>query len=225
MAGTDSGGASAYWGIMAGESRPGEAHFSPSAARNTEPILAALAGLGPAHGHGLEVASGTGQHAVALAGRFPDIDWTPSDPEAAARASIAARRAEAGLANLAAPLDIDLTGPRWHEAAPAPLSVLVAINVIHISPWAAATGLLDGAAAALAPRGILFIYGCFARDGDPVSASNVAFDGSLRARNAEWGVRDTADLVAAAEARGLEILSIMEMPANNTALAFRPAAG
>lgn len=212
---------SPYWPTVAPEAQSGDRHFSPSAARNTEPIVDVLSGILSGSGNGLEVASGTGQHAVSLARAFPALHWTPSDPDPAARASIEAHRLQAGLENLQPPRDVDLTQPDWAAMAPSPLAVLVAINVIHISPWAATLGLLDGAVAALRPGGLLFAYGCFSRNGDIVSDSNAAFDASLRARNPLWGVRDTADVTAAATAAGLSAAGLFEMPANNTALAFR----
>lgn len=223
---------SAYRGIVSEESASVGAHYSASANRNTGPILEVLAGLLPNSGFAVEIASGTGQHAIAMATRFPAIHWTPSDREPEARDSIAAWAADAGLANLAPPLDIDLNRPDWHLSLPAPpgaapIDAIVAFNVIHITPWATTEALLDGAAAALGPGGaggpggLLYVYSCFSRDGVQLSPSNIAFDARLRGRNPDWGVRDTADLTAAAQARGLALENIFEMPANNLSLAFR----
>ena len=116
--------------------------FSPSAARNTEPILAALRSRLPETGRALELASGTGQHIVALVEAFPAVEWTPSDPDAAARASIAAHIREAGLANLSPPLALDVIDQAWIETVEAPLDVMVAINLLHISPWGRDAGLV-----------------------------------------------------------------------------------
>jgi len=192
--------------------------FSPSAARNIEPILAALRSRLPGSGRALEVASGTGQHIAAFARAFPGLDWTPSDPDAMARASIAAHVAEAGLANLRAPLDLDVSDPAWAEAVDAPFDVMVAINLLHISPWQAALGLLSGAGRLLAPDGRLFIYGPFSRGGDYLAQSNVQFDSALRQRDPSWGLRDVDDLAAAARAEGLGLADVIAMPANNVML-------
>jgi SAM-dependent methyltransferase len=192
--------------------------FSPSAARNTEPILAALRPRLPASGRALELASGTGQHIAAFAAAFPRMDWTPSDPDPAARASIAAHVAEAGLANLHAPLDLDVIDPAWPEAVEAGLDVMVAINLLHISPWAATLGLLSGAGRLLAPEGRLVIYGPFSRGGDYLSQSNVQFDAALRHRDPSWGLRDVDDVATAARAEGLDLAEIIAMPANNLML-------
>ncbi|RIA56136.1 DUF938 domain-containing protein [Dichotomicrobium thermohalophilum] len=202
-----------------------EKQFSPSAARNTEPILAALRPRLPASGRALEAASGTGQHIAAFASAFPGIDWTPSDPDPTARASIAAHVAEAGLENLHAPLDLDVTDPAWPETVDAGLDVIVAINLLHISPWAAALGLLAGAERLLAPNGRLFIYGPFSRGGDYLSQSNVQFDASLRHRDPSWGLRDVDDVAAAARAEGLDLAEVIEMPANNLMLLFSKSPG
>jgi len=192
--------------------------FSPSAARNIEPILAALRSRLPGSGRALEVASGTGQHIAAFARAFPGLDWTPSDPDAMARASIAAHVAEAGLANLRVPLDLDVSDPAWAEAVDAPFDVMVAINLLHISPWQAALGLLSGAGRLLAPDGRLFIYGPFSRGGDYLAQSNVQFDSALRQRDPSWGLRDVDDLAAAARAEGLGLADVIAMPANNVML-------
>jgi len=192
--------------------------FSPSAARNTEPILAALRPRLPVSGHALEVASGTGQHIAAFARAFPKLDWTPSDPDPAARASIAAHVAEAGLANLQTPLDLDVSDSEWPEAVDARLDVMVAINLLHISPWAATLGLMAGAGRLLAPDGRLFIYGPFSRGGDYLAQSNVQFDAALRQRDPSWGLRDADDVAAAARAKGLALADVIAMPANNLML-------
>jgi len=199
--------------------------FSPSAARNIEPILAALRSRLPGSGRALEVASGTGQHIAAFADAFPGLDWTPSDPDPTARASIAAHVAEAGLANLHAPLDLEVTDPAWPEAVEPPCDVMVAVNLLHISPWQATLGLLAGAGRLLAPDGRLFIYGPFSRGGDYLSQSNVRFDASLRYRDPSWGVRDVDDVTAAARAEGLDLSEVIAMPANNLMLVLSKSPG
>jgi len=209
---------SPYLVTVEDESLGMDKQFSPSAARNTEPILKAMRPLLPASGRALELASGTGQHIVAFAEAFPGLDWTPSDPDTTARASIAAHVAEAGLANLHAPLDLDVTDPAWPEAVDAGLDVMVAVNLLHISPWTATLGLLSGAGRLLAPEGRLVVYGPFSRGGDYLSQSNVQFDASLRYRDPSWGLRDVDDVAAAARAEGLALSEVIAMPANNLML-------
>ncbi len=195
--------------------------FAPAAQRNTEPILGVLRDVLPAAGRALEVGSGSGQHAVAFAEAFPGLDWQPSDPEAQARASIAARVADAGLDNLADPLDLDVTAPDWPATLDGPLDAMVCINVLHITPWAVAEGLMRGAGRLLDPGGIVYLYGPYKRDGHHTAPSNAAFDASLRRRDPAWGVRDIADVTRCADDCGLALERVVDMPRDNFSLVFR----
>lgn len=197
---------------------PKEHAFAPAAERNAGPIVEVLRGVMPGRGRALEVASGTGQHVVAFAAAFPGIDWLPSDPDPAARASIAAWIAHAGVANVRPPLALDVTAPDWEAAAEGPFDALVAINMIHIAPWEAALGLFRAAAALLAPSGSLYLYGPYLSAGEPDAPSNLAFDRALRAQSPAWGVRQLPAVAAAAEAAGLALRRTVEMPANNLSL-------
>jgi len=192
--------------------------FAPATERNREPIRAVLARHLPAAGVVVEIAAGSGEHAVHLAAAFPGVTWQPTDADPDARASIAAWRDEAGLANLRPPLALDAAAPTWPiEAADA----IVCINMIHIAPWSAALGLFAGAARVLAAGGLLYLYGPFRFDGAFTAPSNDEFDRALRARDPAWGVRDTADVIPAAAAVGLALDEIVAMPANNHSLLFR----
>jgi SAM-dependent methyltransferase len=192
---------------------------APAAERNAEPIRAVLARVLPPHGLVLEVASGTGQHAVHMARAFPQLQWQPSDPDPLARESIAAWREEVGLANLLPPLALDAAGDPWPLAA---ADAVVCINMIHIAPWAAALGLLRGAARILPDGGLLYLYGPYRFGGRFTAPSNAAFDASLRARDPAWGVRDLEQEIApAAAAAGLDLVEVVAMPANNHSLVFR----
>jgi cyclopropane fatty-acyl-phospholipid synthase-like methyltransferase len=193
---------------------------SPSTARNREPILAELRRLLPSDAKVLELASGTGEHAVFFARALPGVRWMPSDPDAAARASIAAWIDAEGLANVAAPAEIDVAEQSWGVEAQGPFDALVAINMIHISPWEATLGLMAGAGRLLRTGGVLATYGAYKRDGRHTAPSNEAFEQWLKARDARFGVRDLADVEAAAHARGLSLREVVEMPANNFFLVF-----
>jgi len=191
---------------------------APATARNREPIREVLARELPAQGSVLEIASGSGEHAVAFAAAFPAITWQPSDPSDAALASIAAWRADAQLANLRAPILLDASAAAWPiEHADA----IVCINMVHISPWSATLGLFAGAVRVLPRGGLLYLYGPYRFAGAFTAASNAEFDRSLRARDPSWGVRDVDALVAAA--RGLTLQATIAMPANNHSLVFRVA--
>jgi SAM-dependent methyltransferase len=188
---------------------------SPAAERNREPIAAVLAEWLPRRGLVLEVASGSGEHAVHFARRFPRLEWQPSDPDPAALNSIEAWRADSGLANLREPVILDATAATWPvESADAVLN----INMVHISPWDAALGLLDGAARVLPAGGPLILYGPWIVDGIETTPSNLAFDADLKRRNPAWGLRKVEDFALEAEKRGLLLKGQREMPANNRML-------
>ncbi|ALL67126.1 SAM-dependent methyltransferase [Paraburkholderia caribensis MBA4] len=191
---------------------------APSAERNREPILAVLERVLPATGTVLEIASGTGQHAIHFAAALPDLVWQPSDLDDEARASIAAWTAHSGLANVRPPLALDVRDASWGiEVAAA----IVCINMIHISPWASAQGLIGGAGRLLGAGGVLFLYGPYRRGGAHTAPTNAAFDDQLQRRNPAWGVRNMEDVVALAEAAGFDADEPIAMPANNFSLVFR----
>jgi hypothetical protein len=190
---------------------------APAAARNREPIREVLARWLPASGTVLEIASGSGQHAVHMARAFPGLVWQPSDPAPAALASIAAWRDEVQLPNLRAPIELDVTaGTPWPAA-----DVIVCINMLHIAPWEAAIGLFEGAAKVLPSGGLLYTYGPYRFSGRLAPQSNIDFDRSLRTRDSRWGVRDVVDLRTLGEPLGLTLVDTVEMPANNHSLIFR----
>jgi len=191
---------------------------APHVARNAEPIAAVLRGALPARGLVLEIASGSGEHALHFAREFPGLLFQPSDPEPAALRSIEAWRAEAGLSNLLPPLALDARAAQWPIAA---ADAILCINMIHISPWAATAGLMRGAARLLTPGSPLCLYGPYRQAGVATAPSNEAFDESLRARDPEWGLRDLEDVVAEAEANGFVLDRIVPMPANNLSVVLR----
>ncbi len=189
---------------------------APAAARNVEPIGDVLADWLPAAGTILEVASGTGEHALAFARRFPGVEWQPSDPDLEALASIEAWRAD-GPANLRPPLQLDVRDTAWPINGAA---AIVSINMVHISPWNASLGVLDGAARLLQPGAPLILYGPWIEDGVETAPSNLAFDLSLKARDPRWGLRSVAKFAGEASARRLELVDRWSMPANNLMLRF-----
>jgi SAM-dependent methyltransferase len=191
--------------------------FSPSTARNRDPILAVLRGVLPREGEVLEIAAGTGEHAVHFAKHLPHLRWQPSDPDPDARASITAWRASAALANLLPAVALDVTAEPWPVAR---ADAIVCINMIHIAPWGATEALMAGAARTLPPAGVLFLYGPYRREGRHTAPSNEAFDADLRRRNPAWGVRDLGEVSAVAARNGLDFQQIVEMPANNLSVVF-----
>ena len=195
--------------------------YAPAAARNAGAIGEVLGCFLPASGTILEIGSGTGQHVVAFAAAHPGLSWRPSDPDPALRASIAAWVADAGLANVGAPLDLDVMAENWERAFDRPLAGIVCINLLHIAPWAACEGLMAGAGALLEPGAPLYLYGAFKRGGAHTAPSNAAFDRALRVYHPAWGVRDLEAVVDCAAAHGLELVDAVPMPANNLSVILR----
>jgi SAM-dependent methyltransferase len=191
---------------------------APHVARTARPIAEVLRRVLPKSGLVLEIASGTGEHAVHFARAFPKLLFQPSDPEPAAIGSIEVWRAEAGLSNLLEPVSLDAGARDWPIAS---ADAILCINMVHISPWAATEGLMRGAARLLPPGRPLVLYGPYRRPDIATAASNEAFDELLKARDPQWGLRDLAEVIAAANARGLAFERVYEMPANNIIVLFR----
>lgn len=193
---------------------------SPSTARNREPILNVLQRVLAPDARVLEIASGSGEHAVYVAAAMPDLNWQPSDPDADARASIAAWIESEALRNVRMPISIDVRDADWGVESDAPFDAVIAINMIHISPWQATLGLMAGAQRLLRAGGVLFTYGPYKRDGRHTAPSNATFDASLKARDSAWGIRDVSEVETAANESSLTLREIVEMPANNLSLVF-----
>ena len=192
--------------------------LSPAVARNRDPILAVLRRHLPDQGTVLEIAAGTGEHAAYFAPRFPHLAWQPTDVDPEALASIEAHRAAANAPNLRAPITLDVTAPAWPVTR---ADAVLSINMIHISPWTAAQGLMSGAARLLAGGSVLYLYGPFKENGVHTAPSNAAFDASLRARDPQWGVRDVGDVRALAGNHRFDFVERVAMPANYLSLVFR----
>lgn len=204
------------------------AGIAAAAERNKGPILEVLQQVlgnpgaagrdGPDRPLVLELASGTGQHAVHFCRGLTHLDWQPSDPDPAALQSIALHRAASDCANLREPLHLDVTADPWPIRS---ADALFCANMIHIAPWSAAVGLADGAARILPAGAPAILYGPFRREDAHVSESNAAFDESLRRRDPRWGVRDLEAVAALFTDRGFGAPQIFPMPANNLILLFR----
>jgi hypothetical protein len=191
---------------------------APATLRNREPILDVLRPLLPDTGLVLEVASGTGEHAVHFARTLPSLRWQPSDPFPDARRSITAWIAAERLNNVLPPLDLDAANQTWPIAR---ADALLCINMIHISPWEATEGLLRGAGRVLSSGQPLYLYGPYRRPGRALEPSNAAFDADLRLRDERWGLRELDDVTACAQLHDLVLERVVEMPANNLSVVFR----
>lgn len=200
----------------------------PSTTRNAEPILQALRDVLPKSPcEILEIASGSGQHAVHFCTALSQVNWWPSDLDPTHIASINAWRDHADLHNRINPAQIiDVCDSHWKtgtalEFGPALFDAMLVVNMIHIAPWKATLGLMEGAAHRLKNGGALVLYGPYKKDGKHTAPSNLAFDESLRARNPDWGVRDMEEVINCAQKQGLAFCRRLAMPANNFCLIFK----
>jgi SAM-dependent methyltransferase len=192
--------------------------LAPAAERNQAPILAELNRILPSAGLVLEVASGTGEHIVHFASALPGLTWQPSDPDATFRRSIEAWIAKEAPANVRMPVYLDVLRLPWPVTQ---ADVVLCINMIHVSPWAATQALLDGAKRILPAGGVLFLYGPYRRFGQHTAPSNAAFDEQLRTSDPEWGLRDLEAVTELARAAGFRLSDVVDMPSNNFSVVFR----
>ena len=198
----------------------GSRRSAPAALRNRAPIAGVLSEWLPETGLVLEVASGTGEHAVYFARKFSRLEWQPSDVHRDALHSIEGWRRSARCKNVRPPVELDAACASWPIAD---ADAVLNLNMVHISPWSAALGLLDGAARVLKRGGALILYGPWLQAGVETAPSNLAFDQQLRERDPEWGLRRVEDFDAAASERGFRLEQTRAMPANNLMLLFRVA--
>ncbi len=191
--------------------------FSESCAQNCDPILAVLREAFADRRQVLEIASGTGQHAVYFGAALPHLTWQTSElPDN--HAGIQAWLDEAALANVLPPVVIDLNDDHW------PVGTVDAIfnaNTVHIVGWPTVERMFAGIGRVLAPGGVVCIYGPFNYHGQFTSDSNARFDVWLKNRDPASGVRDFEAVNALAEAQGLRLIADVEMPVNNRSLIWR----
>lgn len=198
--------------------------YSPSAARNREPIMDALKAHLVVPARVLEIASGTGEHGAFLTDALPGLDWTYSDIDEPSLESQRAWRSVDVTGQLHGPFVINASDMNWGEAEQAGTwDAIFSANMVHIAPFEAAAGLIAGAGRLLKASAALVLYGPFAREGN-IAPSNAAFDASLKSRDTRWGVRDLdLDLVPLANKARLRLDAVEEMPANNLMVFFRKA--
>ena len=194
--------------------------YSPTAARNREPIGQILSPLIPNGARVLEIASGTGEHALHMCRLRPDISWQPTDPDEGSRESQNEWAKEAG-GNMAPSIDVDVTAPAWDITVPE-CDVIYCANMIHIAPWAAVEGLVKGAYKLLSEGQFCVLYGPF-KEGADTAPSNLDFDVSLKSRNPAWGVRNLEDVKHIFELHGFNLKQRTVMPKNNLILVFKRA--
>lgn len=210
---------------MSNDNSPADSRlFSPSTARNREPIHDVLSRLLGDSAKVLEFASGSGEHALYMTERHPGWQWQPSDIDDAAIQSVEAWRTHSELGNILPAQRRNLLADSDDGQEPdAHWDAIVAVNLIHISPWQVTERLMHAAGQQLVSGGILFLYGPYRRNGEHTAPSNVEFDAWLKARDPRWGVRDLEQVIAEAVDNGLTLHGVEQLPANNLAVAFQRA--
>ncbi len=205
---------------VASTNAPDPRRYSPSAARNKEPILSVLRDEVPNEGTILEIGSGSGEHAVHLAGALPALTWQPTDRDETAMAGIDAHVRASGHKNILKARVLDVMQGPWNLSGP--YDGIFCANVIHIAPWAVAKAIIESASEVLVAGAPLIFYGPFSRNADFEAMSNVEFDRKLRAENPDWGIRDLeAEVQPLAEATGFRLAALHRMPSNNLTVVFR----
>ena len=203
-------------------SEPADQKHAPATLRNRDAIANVLQDILPDSGMVLEIASGTGEHAVYFGQRFPSLIWQPSDPDPDSCRSISAWTQGAGVTNVLPPLQLDALADGqaadWGALKPA---AILCINMVHISPWEASIGLFKKAAGLLDQGMPFMLYGPYFRGDAPTAQSNLDFDRSLKSRDLRWGIREVADMDALADKYGFARVRLVEMPANNLSLIYR----
>lgn len=208
--------------------------YAPATERNRLPILDVLQRVLP---HGteqsrgiqnvtvLEIASGTGEHITFFASQLPHLQWIATEPQALGRKSIQAWAEALSVENVRLPpLALDVSRQPWPVEVDFPLAMpitaIVNINMLHISPWEMCTHLMAGAQRVLPQGGVLYLYGPFKQDGIQTAPSNEAFDRMLRDRDPSWGIRDLNAVEVIAQQHSLQLSEVIEMPANNLSVIF-----
>lgn len=192
--------------------------FAPSTERNRDFILPILQRLLPGPARVLEIGSGSGEHGVFFCTRMPWLRWQPTDCAISALQSIDAWRNQVELDNLAPALKLCLAELPW---AVDEVDAVVAVNVLHYSPWSSTAALFDGAARILPAGGLVYCYGPYRRHGAHTAPSNARFDDWLKSVDPNFGVRDLEAVAETAAAAGFQLSETIEMPANNFSLVFR----
>ncbi|NRB33621.1 MAG: DUF938 domain-containing protein [Rhodobacteraceae bacterium] len=196
---------------------------APSALRNRDDVAAMLSKVAPSTGQALEIASGTGEHVVVFASVLPGLTWQPTEIDQDRRASIDAHAAETGLSNILPTIALDALSPGWGDEHHADLIHLG--NLLHLISMPEATTLVSEAAKALKPGGVLSLYGPFMRGGVLTSDGDASFHAKLQAQDPAIGYKDDFDVIDCLQHAGLDMVDIIEMPANNLSLISRKAHG
>jgi cyclopropane fatty-acyl-phospholipid synthase-like methyltransferase len=197
----------------------GSLPFSEACERNKDPILVVLREVFADRRKVLEIGSGTGQHAVHFAAGLSHLTWQPTElPDNLS--AIQARRDEAGLANLLAPMALDVNQQQWPDID---VDAVFTANTLHIVSWPEVISIFERLGRLLPSGSVLAAYGPFRYDNSYTSESNAQFDLMLRSRNPSSGIRDFEALNELAAEHELICSGDWAMPANNRTLVWRKA--
>ncbi len=195
--------------------------YAPATQRNRQPILDVLIKILPSTGNILEIASGTGEHAVFFAPHFYPRKWIPSDLNKESIESIKSWQKYCLTNNIESPLWLNVNSENWNiKEDLKPITSVININMIQISPWQSCIGLMKGVEQILPSGGILYLYGPFKINNQHTAPSNEQFDQYLKIQNPQWGVRNLDDVILLAKQYQLNFKEIIPMPANNFSVIF-----
>ena len=194
--------------------------LSPSAERNSAPIIGLIKRIAPETGEALEIASGTGQHIVQLALSLPNLSWLPSEVEENRLKSITAWIKNENLLNIKPPLYLDATETGWSKTVPQSDFILL-VNLLHLISLNEAETLINELSKALKKTGIALVYGPFMRNGQLTSEGDKNFHYSLIQTDSDIGYKNDLDILTIFSNSGLVCLETVEMPANNLAFVLK----
>ena len=191
--------------------------YSEACEKNQSAILEVLQSALSRQHHVLEIASGTGQHAVHFGRALPHLTWQTSElPHN--HAGIRAWLDEAALPNVLPPVALDVTDAHWPAGV---VDTVFNANTVHIVSEPEVERMFAGIARTLSAGGILCLYGPFNYHKKFTSESNARFDVWLKSRNPESGIRDFEVIDQLAKTHGLRLLQDVAMPSNNRTLVWQ----
>lgn len=168
----------------------------------------------------LELAGGTGQHAVYFAKNLPQLYWQSSDIPSNVD-SLNLRIHAANLPNLPSAITIDVNQTPWQHCEP---TAIFSANSLHIMSADSVENFFQGVGESLQANGTLIVYGPFKYGGKFTTPSNEGFDRWLKDRNPVSGVRDFEWVNELATKANLQFVEDNPMPANNQLIVWKKPA-
>ena len=197
-------------------------NYAPAADRNKAPIWSVLNNYLKDNDHVLEVGSGSGQHALYFCSQNPTLKWQCADQqdyEVPLKMNLEALNP----GGFTSPIVLDVQNKRHVERIKnlKDLDVVYTANTLHIMNWDACLSFFSMVGSVLRVGGRYCIYGPFLYEDRTTTESNLQFNEWLRQRNAGSAIRSFEDVVRVLNGLGFELLSDIDMPANNQLLVFQ----